>query len=116
MNSKEKIILGISILLALFLAGFSGLGKLMGGEEVVKMFTDGGINDWRTIIGIGEIISAILFAVPATQRFGTWLLSAYFGGAIMFHMTTGESILVPTAFLCIIWVLSILRKDIPVKM
>lgn len=116
MNTKEKIIFGISILLGLFLAGFSGLGKLMGGEDVVAMFTKGGIDDWRTIIGIGEIVSAILFVVPATQRFGTWLLSAYFGGAIMYHMTIGESIMVPAAFLIIIWILSIFRKDVPIKM
>lgn len=115
MNKKEKIILGISILLALFLAGFAGLGKLMGGEDVVALFTKGGIEDWRVIIGVGQIVSAVLFAIPLTQRFGTWLLSSYFGGAIMLHMTINESIMVPTLFLIIIWVLSILRKDVPIK-
>lgn len=116
MNTKDKIVLGISVLVALFLVGFSGLGKLTGNEEVVAMFTKGGINDWRVIIGIGEVVSAILFAIPLTQRIGTWLLSSYFGGAIMLHMTMGESIMAPVAFLLIIWVLSILRKDIPIKM
>ena len=96
--SKEKIGFGLAALMALFLIGMSGIGKLVGSEEVVAIFNNGGINDWRVIIGIGEIVSALLFVIPITRKIGLWFLSAFFGGAIMFHMTMDESIIAPTLF------------------
>ncbi len=73
-------------LLALILIG-SAVAKLIGREEVVTLLSSNGLKDWIMIIGLGELASIILFIIPKTMRFGALMLSAYFGGAIMFHMT-----------------------------
>lgn len=66
---------------------FSAFGKLSGSEEVKQMFESGGLVGWQTIIGLGELVSLILFILPKTMRLGALLLCGYFGGAIMFHMS-----------------------------
>ena len=68
-------------------------------EEMVKQMKDSPLLGWILIIGIGELVSAILFLVPRTAVPGTLLLSSYFGGAIVAHMMQRESILVPSIFL-----------------
>jgi len=96
----------ISVLLtALFL--FSASGKLfLHPEQMAQMH----LADWRIIIAIGEIGSAILFLFPKTNKLGTFLLSSYMGGAIIIHMTGGMSILVPSAVLILVWITGILRN------
>jgi Ion channel len=46
---------------------------------VVESFEKFGLADWRIIIGIGELVSAVLFLVPRTAVLGTLLPSAYLG-------------------------------------
>jgi len=69
-----------------------------------------GLKDWRVIIAIGEIVSAILFLLPPTNRWGTLLLSSYMGGAIMLHMINGMSIMMPSAVLILVWVVFFMRN------
>ena len=78
-------------------------------EEMVKEMKDSPLLGWILIIGIGELVSAILFLVPRTAVPGTLLLSSYFGGAIVAHMMQRESILVPSVFLLLIWTAATLR-------
>jgi hypothetical protein len=88
---------------------FSASGKLTGNDEAVKKFQEFGLGDWRIIIGIGEVCSLILFLVPRTFVLGTLLLSAYMGGAIVTHMQHGESIVVPSVVLVVVWIAAGLR-------
>lgn len=78
-------------------------------EEMAKQMKDSPLLGWILIIGIGELVSAILFLVPRTAVPGTLLLSSYFGGAIVAHMMQRESILVPAIFLVVIWTAALLR-------
>jgi len=89
---------------ALFL--FSASGKFMHPEQMAQMH----LADWRIIIAIGEIVSALLFLFPKTNKLGTILLSSYLGGAIIIHMTGGMSILMPSAILIIVWITGIIRN------
>lgn len=112
----KNIAFGISILLGAFLIIVSGImGKVMGSEEVATMFTGNNIDSWTLIIGIGEIVSALLFVIPQTMRLGTVLLSSYFGGAIMFHMSHPmeefQSFVGTIVFLVAVWILSWLRGN-----
>lgn len=92
-------------LTALFL--FSASGKLfIHPEQMVAMK----LGDWRIIIGLGEISSALLFLFPKTNRFGTLLLSSYMGGAIIIHMTSGISIMFPSIVLVLIWMVFYFRN------
>lgn len=96
-------------LTALFL--FSAYGKFAQPENMVQM----NLADWSVIIPIGEIIAALLFLLPRTNLFGTLLLSSYMGGAIIIHMTTAQSIIVPSVVLILVWVVAILRNPIYIK-
>ncbi|MDR3704591.1 MAG: hypothetical protein P4L28_01625 [Paludibacteraceae bacterium] len=95
---------------ALFL--FSASGKVLHPEMMNAMK----LADYRVIIIIGEIGSALLFLFPKTNVYGTVLLSSYLGGAIIIHMTGGMSILMPSAILIMVWVVGILRNPDIIKL
>lgn len=87
----------------------SAVMKFIPPEAMVEQMKDSPLLGWMLIIGIGELVSAILFLVPRTAVPGTLLLSSYFGGAIVAHMMQRESILVPSIFLVLIWTAALLR-------
>jgi len=92
------------LLTALFI--FAGVGKFMKPENMTQMH----LADWRVIIPIGEIVSAIVFFIPRTNIYGTLLLSSYMGGAIIIHMTNNLSIVMPSVVLILVWVVGFLRN------
>lgn len=89
------------------LYAFSATGKLFLHPEQMEQMH---LGNWRLIIAIGEITSALLFLFPKTNIYGTLLLSAYMGGAIIIHMTGGLSIVFPSVVLILIWVVGFLRN------
>lgn len=112
-SKTNKIIAWVisGLLTALFL--FSASGKLfLHPEQMAQMH----LANWRIIIAIGEIGSALLFLVPKTNKLGTFLLSSYMGGAIILHMTGGMSILLPAAVLELVWITGILRNPEFIKL
>jgi len=92
------------LLTALFL--YSAAGKLFLHPEQMEQMK---LADWRIIIALGEIVSALLFLFPKTNKFGTLLLSSYMGGAIIIHMTARISLLMPVVVLIFVWFVKILR-------
>jgi hypothetical protein len=79
------------------LAGLVGLAmsasagaKLAGVEAVVANLTSYGLGDFVLPIGVLELTCAILFVVPKTSSLGTYLVTGYFGGAIVAHLTAGD--------------------------
>jgi hypothetical protein len=107
-SKTNKIIAWVisGLLTALFL--FSASGKLFLHPEQMSQIH---LADWRVIIAIGEITSALLFLIPKTNKLGTILLSSYMGGAIIIHMTGGLSILMPSVVLILVWITGILRNS-----
>jgi hypothetical protein len=106
-NSKIKTIAAwviAGLLTALYI--FSASGKLMHPEQMAQMK----LSDWGIIIAIGEIVSAFLFLIPKTNKLGTLLLSAYMGGAIIIHMTSATSIVMPSVVLMLVWVVAFFRN------
>jgi len=106
-TKTSKIIAWVisGLLTALYL--FSASGKLfLHPEQMVQMH----LGDWRIIIAIGEITSALLFLFPKTNKIGTLLLSAYMGGAIIIHMTGGMSIVMPSVVLILVWITGVIRN------
>lgn len=100
-NIAAWIIAGL--LTALY--AMSAYGKISNPAQMEQMK----LGDWSTIIAIGEIVSALLFLIPKTTKYGTLLLSSYMGGAIILHMTGGMSIVMPSAILILVWVVAFLR-------
>lgn len=79
------------------LAGLVGLAmtasagaKIAGVEAVVANLTSYGLADYVLPIGIIELACAILFVVPKTSSLGAYLVTGYFGGAILAHLTVGD--------------------------
>ncbi|MCH7960429.1 MAG: DoxX family protein [Candidatus Hydrogenedentes bacterium] len=97
----------VGLLTALF--AFSSFMKLSGMEEMVANFETFGLADMRIVIGIGEIVSAVLFLIPLTSSLGVLLLSAHMGGAIVTHMSNDESYIVQSVVLILVWVAQYLR-------
>jgi chromate transport protein ChrA len=100
-NIAAWVIAGL--LTALYL--FSAYGKLSNPAQMEAMK----LGDWSVIIAIGEIVSALLFLIPKTSKYGTLLLSSYMGGAIILHMTGATSIVMPAVILILVWVVAFLR-------
>ena len=87
----------------------SAIAKLVGPAQLIEGFEKFGLADWRIIIGIGELVSAVLFLVPRTAVLETLLLSSYLGGAKATNMQHNESWIFPAILLVIVWVAAGLR-------
>lgn len=106
-TSKLRVISGwvlAGLLTALFL--FSAMGKFTNPQMMGQLK----LGDWSTIIAIGEIMSTLLFLFPKTNKWGILLLSAYMGGAIVAHMITAQSIIMPSVILILIWITGFIRN------
>jgi len=88
----------------------SAFAKISGSEELVTNFTKWGLIDWLTIVGIGELTAAILYLIPRTSSLGVLLLSAHWGGAIVTHMSNGESFVFQSIVLILVWVTAWVRN------
>lgn len=81
---------------------FSTSGKFFM-QEMQDSLTRYGLERMITIIGLGELISTILFLIPKTNKYGVLLLSAHMGGAIVIHMSHSEPYTVQAVVLVLIW-------------
>ncbi len=87
----------------------SAVAKLTKVSEVVEMFDKWGLSNYVLLIGVGELVSAVLFLIPRTTSLGILLLSAYLGGAIVTHMQNGEPYFGPAVLLLLVWLAGYLR-------
>ena len=76
-------IIGILLLL-------SSVAKFIQPTSVVDAFTTWGLEDYIYLIGVIELLVAIFLLVPFTRKFGSFLVFAYFGGAIVTHLIARE--------------------------
>lgn len=106
-SKSSKIVSWVIAGLLTALYFFSASGKLFLHPEQMEQMK---LGDWRVIIALGEISSALLFLFPKTNKYGTLLLSSYMGGAIIIHMTGGMSIGMPVVVLLLVWLVGYLRN------
>lgn len=82
----------------------SAIMKIIKNEGVVQQAASIGINaSTNQILGIVELISAILFVIPRTGVLGSLLLISYMGGAIATHLEHGQSIIMVIVIQILIW-------------
>ena len=62
-----------------------------------------------TFIAMLEVISALLFLLPATRSAGLLLVSSFLGGAIATHLEHGQPVIQPSVVLILIWLGTWLR-------
>ena len=89
----------------MILAGSAKVLDLFPPEAVAKL----GLTGWITVIGAGELTTAILLLVPRTSSLGVLLASSFWGGAICLHMSKGEPFVLQSVLLLLTWVGAYLR-------
>jgi uncharacterized membrane protein YphA (DoxX/SURF4 family) len=100
----------VTILLALVClrSGLMKLALLPGVESWVRDFARWGYPDWfRIVIGVAEVVSAVLLLVPRAASFGAGLFAMVMLGAIVTHATHGESSRLPFNFFLLLLSLAI---------
>ena len=111
MSQKTIKIIGwvLTGLLAFVFIG-SAFGKLSGSEATLKSAAEWSIDSGTLkIIGIIELTSVILFAIPRTGLLGTLLLVAYMGGAIATHLEHHLPLIGPVMISCFVWITAAVR-------
>lgn len=104
MSKRNQIIAWVLTIAASAMPLMASVSKLMGVEQIVANFEKWGLSDNLMLIGIGELVSVVLFLVPKTRKYGMLLMSALMGGAIVTHMANGESFMMSVIVLVLIWV------------
>lgn len=109
-EKTKKIIYWILTGMVAFVFVGSAIGKLTADAEGLKMGESFGINatSYR-ILGIVELISALLFVFPRTGILGTLLLAAYMGGAIATHLEHNQPIIIPCVIQAFVWIVAVYR-------
>ena len=113
-QSKPKRIAGWIILgLMCAIMIYSGTGKLFGfaPDYVVEGLQESGLSEETLLIGAAETISAILLLIPRTSSAGILLVSSFWGGAIVSHMTKNEGYVIPAVLLVVCWAGAVLRNS-----
>lgn len=111
MKSKTKNSIGwiLTGLIVLMLVA-SATDKIRSSEHALEMARSFGITAGvYQILGIVELISVLLFAIPRTGILGTLLLASYLGGAIATHLQHQQSILFPIGIEVLVWITATIR-------
>lgn len=82
----------------------SAVSKLMQSPEVTKGMAHIGFPAGVAVpLGVVELVSTILYAIPQTAVLGAVLLTGYMGGAIATHVRLGEPFVVQALLGVVIW-------------
>lgn len=88
----------------------SAFFKISQNAAVVEGFTKiGWPLNTAVPLGIVELASVILYAIPQTAVLGAILLTGYLGGAISVHVHHGEGFIVPAIIGVLVWLGLFLR-------
>jgi uncharacterized membrane protein YphA (DoxX/SURF4 family) len=106
MPSRKLVITGwvLSVLVALFLIGASGLPKFIQWDGKEEMMGKLGLPlSVLPYIGAVEIACAVLFIIPRTCFIGAILLTGYLGGATFAHVRINDQFFMPIVMGVIAW-------------
>ena len=107
-QSGKLLYWGATILVA-FIFVASGLMKIVGGEATAEMANSLGGQEKLIILGVLELVIAVLWILPRTGVAGSLLAMAYIGGAIAVHFITGQPVLAPVIIQILIWLAAAIR-------
>ena len=86
----------------------AGVLKLVGvgAEDMVEGLKKASLDQHQTLISLTAIVCGLLLLVPASWRFGFLMATAYWGAAILAHLTYDDwgGTLMPIGFLSIMLV------------
>jgi uncharacterized membrane protein YphA (DoxX/SURF4 family) len=107
-QSGKLMYWGATILVA-FIFVASGLMKIFGGDATAEMARGLGGENNLIILGVLELVIALVWVLPRTGVAGTLLAVAYIGGALAVHFVTGQPVFVPVAIQVVIWLAAAIR-------
>ena len=107
MNSRHikiagRVVVGtIGVILVL-----AGTLKLLnvGAEDMVEGLAKANLIQHQALISCTSIVCGVLLLVPRVWPFGVLMATAYWGGAIVAHMTYNDSVAMPAFFLAFLWI------------
>lgn len=99
MSSKTQkwVSTGIMALPALIMV-YSGIMKITHNEMMVESLGKVGFLPYITVVGVSELVFAILFMIPKTYKVGFFFVTSYLGGAAAIEIAEGRF---PIAFVFI---------------
>ena len=101
MKKSGNVILGL-VGVVLILAGVLKLLNA-GAEDMIEGLEKANLIQHKTLISFVAIACGALLLTPRIKLFAALMASAYWGGAIVAHMTYNDSIVMPAAFLAFMW-------------
>lgn len=92
-------LVGIVLILA-------GVLKLVGvgADDMVEGLEKARLDQHLTLISAIAIVCGVLLVVPRIWPFGVLMSTAYWGGAIVAHLTYDDSVAMPASFLVTLWI------------
>jgi hypothetical protein len=108
MTWTGRVLTALALASLLFSAGLkvSGAAQMHAALTTKLGYPDGAI----MVIGIIELVAAVLYAVPVTAVIGALLLTAHLGGAVASHVRISESFLNPLVIGLLMWAGLLLRR------
>lgn len=109
MNKSKKNYVYIASVVIIGLVGvvlvLAGVLKLLnvGAEDMIEGLVKSRLIQHKTAICLLAIICGSLLLVPFTRKIGILMSTAYWGGAIVAHMTYDDSVVMPASFLALLW-------------
>ena len=87
---------GIGIVLML-----AGVLKLLnvGAEDMLEGLAKANLLQHKTLISVTAIVCGGLLLLPRIRTLGVLMATAYWGGAIVAHLTYDDSVIMPAVFL-----------------
>jgi len=82
----------------------SGVFKLVKNKKVVETLAKAGVGKYIPLLGVAEIIFALLFLYPPTRNIGFILLVCYFSGALAVDLSHKSPLVAPFVFLVLLFV------------
>ncbi|GIM49585.1 DoxX family protein [Capnocytophaga stomatis] len=109
MNSNvKKIIYWVLTGLVAFVFIATGTQKLISLSDPNAGEGLGSVTN-QAILGVMQLVFAVLFLIPRTAVIGTLFLIAYMGGAIAVHFVSGEDTTLQIGIQTLIWITAFYR-------
>lgn len=90
----------------------AGVSMLIGTQEMIENFTFLKLTPYMVLIGLLELIGAVLLVLPKTSLYGAVLVSSLMSGAVALHLSCmgGTGVLIPIFVGLFAWSGHCLRK------
>ncbi|MCH2202327.1 MAG: hypothetical protein MK102_10175 [Fuerstiella sp.] len=100
LNTGRTLLVLVGVVLIL-----AGVLKIVnvGADDMLDGLEKASLMQHRTLISVAGVVCGVLLLLPWLWRFGVFMSSAYWGGAIVSHLTYDDSVALPAVFLSIMW-------------